>query len=221
MKRLLRLYPARWRHEYGDEFAQVLEDLGPLSLRRRISVMADLLWGAADAHLRASPLREPSVSAVLRRAILVASIVWAALSVEIVLSNVVFPTTGDNDGASVLISYLAVFVALTTVGVLTCRLARDWRIVALAGGIAGALVGVLTIGTYTVIDNVFLDVVSRQQPKIDGLAGSGFTSMRTYINLNLLFAGALLSTFLAFAGAGLAVLGGHIRRAGSRHQLRG
>ncbi|MFD3401533.1 hypothetical protein ACFWUU_12675 [Kribbella sp. NPDC058693] len=214
MKRLLRLYPASWRHEYGDELAQVLEDLGPLSLSRRISVMVDLVRGATDAHFRALP----AVGAVLRRAVLVASIVWAALSIEIVLSNVVFPT-GDNDGASVLISYLAVFVALTAVGVLTGRLAGHWWIVALAGGCAGALVGVLTIGTYAVIDNVFLDVISRQQPKIDGLAASGFTSMRTYINLSLLLAGVLLSTFLGFAGAGLAVLGSHLRRAGSRRQI--
>ncbi|MFC6160224.1 hypothetical protein [Kribbella jiaozuonensis] len=214
MKRLLRLYPASWRREYGDELAQLLEDLGPLSLHRRIGVMVDLVRGATDAHFRALP----AVGAVLRRAVLVASIVWAALSIEIVLSNVVFPT-GDNDGASVLISYLAVFVALTAVGVLTGRLAGHWRIVALAGGCAGALVGVLTIGTYAVIDNLFLDVISRQQPKIDGLASSGFTSMRTYINLSLLLAGALLSTFLGFAGAGLAVLGSHLRRAGSRRQI--
>jgi hypothetical protein len=219
MKRLLRFYPARWRREYGDELAQVLDDLGPLSLRRRISVMVDLLRGAADAQLMASPFRGPSVGAVLRRAVLVASIVWAGLSVEIVLSNVVFPTTGDDDGPTVLICYLAVFAALTAVGVLTGRLAGDWRILALAGGSAGALVGLLTIGTYAVVDNVFLDVISRQQPKIDGLAGSGLDSMRTYINLSLLLAGALLSTFFGFAGAGLAVLGGHIRRAGSRRRI--
>jgi hypothetical protein len=43
---LLRVYPARWRARYGDEFAVVLEErpLGPFDV-------ADVLLGALDAHL--------------------------------------------------------------------------------------------------------------------------------------------------------------------------
>ena len=43
---LLRLYPARWRARYGDEFAMVLGErpLGPFDV-------ADVLLGALDAHL--------------------------------------------------------------------------------------------------------------------------------------------------------------------------
>lgn len=43
---LLRLYPARWRARYGDEFAAVLEErpVGPFDV-------ADVLLGALDAHL--------------------------------------------------------------------------------------------------------------------------------------------------------------------------
>ena len=43
---LLRLYPARWRTRYGDEFAVLLAErpLGPFDL-------ADVLLGALDAHL--------------------------------------------------------------------------------------------------------------------------------------------------------------------------
>ena len=43
---ILRLYPARWRARYGDEFAAVLEErpLGPFDV-------ADVLLGALDAHL--------------------------------------------------------------------------------------------------------------------------------------------------------------------------
>ena len=43
---LLRLYPARWRDRYGDEFAAVLgsRPLGPFDV-------ADVLLGALDAHL--------------------------------------------------------------------------------------------------------------------------------------------------------------------------
>jgi len=43
---MLRLYPARWRARYGDEFAALLEErpLGPFDV-------ADVLLGALDAHL--------------------------------------------------------------------------------------------------------------------------------------------------------------------------
>jgi hypothetical protein len=43
---LLRLYPARWRDRYGDEFAAILEErpLGPFDV-------ADVLLGALDANL--------------------------------------------------------------------------------------------------------------------------------------------------------------------------
>jgi hypothetical protein len=43
---LLRLYPARWRARYGDEFAAVLAErtLGPFDV-------ADIVLGALDAHL--------------------------------------------------------------------------------------------------------------------------------------------------------------------------
>jgi hypothetical protein len=43
---LLRLYPARWRTRYGDEFATLLGErpLGPFDV-------ADVLLGALDAHL--------------------------------------------------------------------------------------------------------------------------------------------------------------------------
>jgi hypothetical protein len=43
---LLRLYPARWRARYGDEFAVLLEErpIGPFDV-------ADILLGALDAHL--------------------------------------------------------------------------------------------------------------------------------------------------------------------------
>jgi hypothetical protein len=45
-KRLLRLYPARWRERYGEEFGAVLEgyDLSP-------SLLWDTCRGAMDAYL--------------------------------------------------------------------------------------------------------------------------------------------------------------------------
>lgn len=52
---LLRLYPARWRVRYGDEFAAVLQErpLAPFDV-------ADVLLGALDAHLHLRGLRAAS-----------------------------------------------------------------------------------------------------------------------------------------------------------------
>ena len=216
MKRLIRVYPAWWRERHAAEMTRLLEDLEPMSWRRRLSTGLDLLRGAADAHLMGPPRQSGMhllVRSALRRAALVALLVWVALTVEIVRSNVVHASTADDDGVSVLVSYLAVFGALATVGALAAQVVPDWRVVAAAGAAAGALIGALTILTYAVVDNVFLGVVSRQSAKIDGLAASGMDSMRMYINTSLLLGFCVLSGFLAIAGAGLAVAGGLTSRA--------
>jgi hypothetical protein len=46
MKWLLRLYPARWRERYGEEFGAVLA-----SQRASFGLVLDVIGGAVDAHL--------------------------------------------------------------------------------------------------------------------------------------------------------------------------
>jgi hypothetical protein len=210
VKHLIRLYPGRWRQRYGAEVSRLLDDLAPMPRRARLSAGVDLLRGALAAHLETagSPQR-----AAVRRAALVAVVVWAALSVEIVLTNVVFPTTRDDDAVSVLICYLAVFAALGLTGALAARVATGWRTFALAGAVAGTLIGAGTIATFVVVDNAFLGIVGQQQAKIDGLTHSGMSSMRVYVNVSLLLGFVVLSGFLAVAGAGLGAAGGLATRA--------
>lgn len=47
MKWMVRLYPAKWRERYGEEFADVLA-----SQRPSLGMLVDVLGGAVDAHLR-------------------------------------------------------------------------------------------------------------------------------------------------------------------------
>ena len=47
-----------------------------------------------------------------------------------------------------------------------------------AGLIAGMAIGALTVVTFLVVDNVWLNIVAQQQTKIDGFAQSGAASMR-------------------------------------------
>ncbi len=72
MKRLLlRLYPARWRERYGDEFASLLEErpLGP-------SDVADVVHGAIDAHLRQPGVHSMRSSWVWGLAAILGGVLW-------------------------------------------------------------------------------------------------------------------------------------------------
>jgi hypothetical protein len=85
---LLRLYPARWRARYGDEFAALLAErpLGPFDV-------ADVLLGALDAHLHLRglgsysehrkgypmSLRLGGVAAVIGGAMWFAGLIWSLL----------------------------------------------------------------------------------------------------------------------------------------------
>jgi uncharacterized membrane protein len=146
------------------------------------------------------------------RGALIAGIVWLGLSVEIVLSNVVFPSTSDNDTIPVLASYLCIFAALVVTGTFAARNGASRKGQVLAGMIAGMMIGALTIATFAIVDNVWLDIVGQQQTKLQGLARSGGGSMRDYVNAGLIRGGVFLTVLLGVLGAALSVLGGLARR---------
>ena len=208
MKGLLKLYPPRWRQRYGDELLRLLDDLRPMSWRASISVGIDLFRGAIDAHLSMEPRVKTQTRAALRRGTIVGLAVSAVLSVAIVLSNVVFPSAGDADGLNILLSYVGIFGALCYTGVLAARVTTRRRDLAMAGAVAGALIAAFFFGTFIAIDNVFLDIVSRKQSKIDGLAQSGMTSMRAYLTASMVGALLVATPVLTLIGAGLATMFG-------------
>ena len=222
MRWLLALYPRRWRERYGHEMSQLVDDLRPTSTRARIAVALDLLVGAWEAHVSSEGPVESTrpTGNPIWRGVLVALVVWVGLSIEIVLSNVVFPSREDDDAVSVLIAYLCVFVALGITGILVARTGRGWRAAAAAGAVAGALIGALTIGTFFFVDNVFLETISQQQAKIDGLARSGQTSMRAYVNSGLTGAAVGLTIFFGIVGAALAGVAGYASQPRNPSQAR-
>jgi hypothetical protein len=209
VKELMRLYPAWWRDRYGREMSALLDDL-PRHRRARLAI--DLLRGALDARfslIEEAHMVSPANRSI-RRGILIGLGVWAALSVEIYLSNVVFPTRKDDDTVPVLLSYLAIFAALAAVGYLAGRSGTTPAVAAVSGAVTGGVIGVLTIGTFMVVDNVWLDIVSQQPTKIDGLARSGGTSMREFINAGLVPGFFVLGAMLAGFGAVLALGGAFV-----------
>lgn len=207
---LIRLYPARWRERYGGELEQLVHDLRPST--SRVALAADLIHGALDAHLQRGLGMQTADRKALKRGALIAGIVWLGLTAEIFLSNVVFPSKTDNEAIPVLTSYLVIFAAFVLTGALAARGGASRTGRALAGVIAGMMIGVLTVATFAVVDNVWLDIVSRQQTKIDGFAHSGAASMRAYINNGLVGAAVFLTIALGVVGAGLSLLGGLARQ---------
>lgn len=197
---LLHLYPRRWRRRYRAEIESVLEDLG--GQRSRAAIARDLIRGALDARLSSAAAAGP-----IRRVVPLVLLVWLGISAEIVRSNVLWPG-GDDDTVPVMLSYAFAFVVLAFSGHRAAAVTRDPRMIAAAGATAGALIGVLCLVTFVVVDNVFIGTVGQQQTKIDGLAASGLSSMRAYLNLTLLYAFLLLPAMLAVIGAGLATATG-------------
>lgn len=148
-----------------------------------------------------------------------AFLVWAVVSVEIVRSNVWPQSAADDDGPYVAAAYAMIFASLVAIGAVAHGAALTVRGPILAGAVAGAVLGVLIIATFLVVDNVFFTTISRQQTKIDGWAASGLPSMRTYVNLNLAYAMGMLAIALAIAGAALAPVGAAVRRTMARNAM--
>jgi hypothetical protein len=195
MKRLIRLYPKLWRARYGDEFTQLVEDLGGARPERWLAF--DIGRGALDAHWREGfgmrrLLRDPA----LRRGLFDGLILTALIAIDILLTVVIFPAGPDESDSSPeyivqdLATLAVVAVLLMAIGARGRRRTADTvagqtRLSggARAGGAAGVVVAILVTLTYLAVNNVWFTVVSQQHDKRIAFAASGWTSMRTYINV--------------------------------------
>ena len=146
-KFLIRLYPARWRARYGDEFAAILEErpLGPFDV-------ADILLGAFDAQLRLrkvgtdiAPGRGLSMSLRIGG---IAAILGAALwATSIVLGiGVVADVEPIVPGILLIAGSLALLVALASLSAFQARVhpILSWAAVAVtAVGMIVVIVGIV------------------------------------------------------------------------------
>jgi hypothetical protein len=212
MNWLIRLYPTAWRRRYGHELEQLVHDLR--SSTSTLTIAADLVKGAVDAHVQQGIDMAPTDLRAIRRGALIAGAVWLALSTEVLLSNVVFPSRNDDDTIAVLLSYLCIFAAMFFAGFLAARGGAGRTAQALTGLVTGVLIGALTIGTFAVVDNVWLDIVAQQQTKIDGFAHSDAPSLREFINDGLIGTAVGLSVALGIIGTVLGLAGGLAGRRG-------
>ena len=158
---LVRLYPRRWRHRYGDEFAALLED-APLSSR----MVIDIVRGAIAAHFDPYPIdmeghtvratRWQAVGAVFAAVVCIPGLLflWAAIFRTVgrveqqpaVFAGQVFDWFSGNLGSSTL---AVVLIALPAAGLVVAgaiaviRYRMDAALRADIGVFAGALLRVL------------------------------------------------------------------------------
>jgi hypothetical protein len=178
---------------YGGEFAVLLEDLGGDR-----SHVLDIVRSAVDARLRSSaPL-----------GLVFGLPAGLALAVDIVYTNVIRP---GADG-TVFAYYAAIFALQFVAGLVAARRTRPPFGPALTAATAGAVIAIVVIVTFVVVDNLFLGTVGSQPEKIRGLAGSPFASMRLYVNVTLVLAAAVLIPFLSASGLVLGEAGRRLAR---------
>jgi uncharacterized membrane protein YozB (DUF420 family) len=216
---LIRLYPRPWRERYEDEYVALIDDLTvePIGLVR-LRLAANIARGALDAHLeRRYGMRMWSDSSY-RRGIWAGLVLAAVLAVDVILTVVIFPAGPDESDSDpeyvvqILAAYAIFALVLIAIGA-WARRRSDARWSGVKAGAAAALVfGVSLVVIYSIVNNVFFDIVSQQHDKRVAFAQSGWTSMRAFINMQLLSGIPVVLPMLTILGGLLGGLGGLVLR---------
>ncbi len=215
--RLVRLYPRDWRERYGDEFAELVTALAGERYRHgRLAL--DIGRGALDAHLyRRYQMRRFLSDPALRRGCYDGLIIAAVMAVVVVLTVVVFPAGPDESDsdpeyvAQLLAGYALLAILFVTIGIRGAGRAGSALGGLRAGAAAGLVIAFLAILDFLVVNNLFFGIVSKQHDKVVTFQASGWTSMRDYINVQLLTGAAFAIPAGTVIGALLGYLGGAVR----------
>ncbi len=133
-------------------------------------------------------------------------------SLIVFFSNVIFPQNIPDNDQQLLIGYLTIALIFILSGYFTSG--KESKIRQAASG--GAVIAYMSIGitmlSFVLIDNLFLDTVSQQSEKIMMFKNQiEFSSIRDFIN-NGLLRGIIIGVPIAtFFGAFLGTLGGLIK----------
>jgi hypothetical protein len=202
---LIRLYPARWRARYGDEFEAILEErpLGPFDV-------ADILLGALDAQLRlrgrgADIAHGRGFSMSLRIGGIAAIIGGALWTVSIVMG---FGTVVDVDpvvpGILLITGSAALVVALVGLSAFQARVHPVLAWVAVAVTAVGTIVCIVGIVGMFLVADAYWNVFSLGI--FGAFVGSTLFAIATYRTAALSRGAALLlgvgSVLTIVAGAG-------------------
>jgi hypothetical protein len=164
----------------------------------------------------------------LRRGVCDGIGVGVVMAVVVVLTNVVFPVgPNESDGdpeyvRQILAAYALLGLLLVLIGAHGRSAASTPWAGARAGAVAGLVIVALTVAAFLVVDNVFLAVVSQQHDKVVMFASSHWSSMRAWVNVQLLGGAAFALPAAVVLGGLLGFLGGQLLAgAGERERTRG
>jgi hypothetical protein len=224
---LIALYPRSWRQRYGEEFADVV---GALAAERgrfgRLGLAANIARCVFDAHLERRVEMWKYVNNSVRGGIQAGLVVGAVMAPVAVLTVVVFPSRpneSDNDPEYLVqlgLAYLLLAVVFVLTGVRARRRSPSVWAGVQAGAAAGLVVAIALVIVYGTLNNVFFSIVSQQHDKRVAFANSGWTSMRAFINMQLLTGIPIVAPMATLVGGALGGLGGVLTRSRSTARTR-
>jgi hypothetical protein len=215
---LLKFYPKYHQQVFGsqmlqtfkDHYNDILEHEDRVGVDFWLEVVSDEVKGIVREHIETLNGKEYSMNKYalgLGLGIL--------MSVAVVVTNVVFPTQDSDSEYQMLylITYLGLFFLFGVGGYLASKGTRSLQ----SGAVGGAVTAFLSIGltmlTFIIIDNLFLDIVSQQPDKIWGFQHQqAFHTMRAYINHGLLTGVLSVLPGITLLGALLGAIGAGIRK---------
>ena len=174
-----------------------------------------LLWALGGLSVVCSTRRSTvsrfwrSLPAALRFSLFGATLA-VAMAVAVVWSNVIVPTHESDDEYTgwYLAFYLGLFAYFGVSGFLARRGGASIGGSALTGLITAVISVGVTLATFIIVDNLFLDIVMTQPDKAAGFARSGMTSARDYVNQGIFLGLMTVMPLVAAIGAGCGLAGG-------------
>lgn len=220
MSRLVRLYPRWWRDRYADEFGDLVATMRAERGRLgRLWLAVDVARGAVDARLQRRPdMRTLMADTAVRRGVFAGLAISAAMAVVLVLSNVVFPSGPDESDSDpeylvrLGVGYALLLVLFLAIGGFAGRWSGSVLAGVKGGAAAGFVIALAVVLVTAAIDNAFLHIVSQQHDKRMAFAASGQSSMRAFLNLQMLTGLLVITPAATGVGAGLGALGAVLTR---------
>jgi hypothetical protein len=215
---LVSLYPTGYRQAFGAQMLQTFKDQYTDAVTHQgrtepafwFAVVGDEITGITREHLAALKGGGPTMNKYTFGLAL-----GMLMSVAVVLTNVVFPShESDSEyGFLYAVFYLGLFVLFGVGGYLASRSNTSLR----SGAAGGAITALLSIGltmlTFIVIDNLFLDIVSQQPDKLWGFQHQQtFATMREYVNDGLLRGTLFVLPVITLFGAVFGAIGAGVRK---------
>ena len=140
-------------------------------------------------------------------------ILGVGMSVFVILTNIIFPSNKTDDGVMTVFAFLFLFICFAAGGYIASRKTNSLMKGAFGGGVTALISIGMTMLTFFIIDNLFLDIVSKQPDKIWAFTHqSTYTDMQPFINYGLMRGLIFVLPVITLLGAVLGFICSLVRR---------